>query len=448
MPYGGTFAKQQCELTGQWLQEHEGEHLDFAREQALINFAHGATDRAILAGIKGTSLGHKEKIERLWLGEGDRGDAARLIRDISSVSLVVHGDPDQLLHAPFGAESFSLHPGTMKAAFEGWQLAKEDTFEQEGLAWTICYLQEREADEDAAQANRPIRYEWIPIRDKAEISPPLLAVHPSLVSYSPERGLTLYPVVGHSYECAVPERHEAGSFRRHTYQLESYATHIRHVYDVFEEEWEGVVTAIGHMLEKRFNWPEGVVLEAARLTVLLHDVGKLRQGWQTWAQAYHQAIGEAMPEGFVAAHTLSQTDEHREKERGIRPKRPHHAVESAVATHKIFRDRFPDIEPLRRAAFTAICRHHTPSAKETESYQLIVDYAAQIDQTLSWLSQPLVMGSAVSTLKATQRTQENIMEKFLVRPYRPADMSCYMLLVRALRFSDQAGTARGSGGIR
>jgi CRISPR-associated endonuclease/helicase Cas3 len=104
MPYRGDFAKQQCELTWQWLQEHEAEHLDFAQEQALINFAHGATDRAILEGIKGTSLGHKEKIERLWMGEGDRGDAARLIRDIASVSLVVHSDPDQLLHDPFRVE--------------------------------------------------------------------------------------------------------------------------------------------------------------------------------------------------------------------------------------------------------------------------------------------------------------------------------------------------------
>jgi hypothetical protein len=244
----------------------------------------------------------------------------------------------------------------------------------------------------------------------------------------------------------VPEQREANNFTRHTYQLESYATHIRHVYDVFHEDWAEMVTAVGHMLEKQFGWSKGVVLEAARLTVLLHDVGKLRQGWQTWAQMYHQAIGDEMPEAFVAAHTLSRTAEHQKIEREIRPKRPHHAVESAVATHKIFRDRFPGIEPLRRAAFTAICRHHTPGAKETESYQLIAQYGAQIADTLQWLPQPFEMKSAVPALKATRRTQENIMEKFLVRPNQPDDMSCYMLLVRVLRFSDQAGTARGSGG--
>ncbi|MCO5193113.1 MAG: CRISPR-associated helicase Cas3' [Anaerolineae bacterium] len=447
MPYRGAFAKQQCELTMQWLRDHEGQHLDFAKEQELINCAHSSTDRQILDGIKGTSLGHKEEIERLWMGDGNRGDAVRLIRDISAVSLIVQSAPDQLLHAPFKAESFSLHPGTIRGAFTRWEEAKEDTWDRDGLEWTVCYLQERDVDEDSAESNAPIRYEWVPVMHPKQIAPPLLAVHPTLVGYSAERGLTLYP--GDHYECAVPERRDAVQYQRYTYQLESYADHIRHVYDVFEEQWVETIGATGSRLEKRFGWPSGVILEAARLTVLLHDVGKLRVGWQQWARAYHQAIGYPLAADFVAAHTLSQTDEQREKAKRIRPKRPHHAVESAVATYNIFHDRFPTLEPLRRAAFTAICRHHTPTAKETESYSLIAQHNAEIAHTLRWLEQPFQAKPAIATIQATQRIngvpmQEKIEVDFLIRPHNSADIACYMLLVRALRFSDQEGTSRGN----
>ncbi len=451
MPYRSKMAQKQCDLMMEWLQQHEGEHLDFEQEQALINFTHGESDHEIVKALKGNSLGHRESVEAVWHG-GSRGDAARLIRDISSVSLVVHSDPDQLLHAPFHAESFSLHPGTVQGAFDRWELAKEDTFERDGLAWTVCYLQERDVDEDAVQANQPISYEWVAVKHKKQLAPPLLVIHPSLVSYTEKRGLTLYPIEAiEEYECTVPEKREAKSYTPYNYHLESYYDHIRLVYEAFEEDWENQVAEIGQMLEQCYGWRAGIVLEAARLTILMHDVGKLREGWQQWARKYQAKIGHPLEDGFVPAHTLSQTDEHRAIAKKVRPKRPHHAVESAIATVNIFKDRFQECEPLCRAAFTAIARHHSPHASELQKqYKLIKKHNLNIEETLNLLPQKFAIKSAIPELNPARKIsnvtiREKIEEDFLIRRDVSADVVSYMLLARALRFADQAGTAKGSG---
>ncbi|MCZ7668788.1 MAG: CRISPR-associated helicase Cas3' [Chloroflexi bacterium] len=69
-PYSGKEAKQQCELTWEWLQAHEGEHLDFGKEQSLINHAHTPSDKRMLAGLRGTERTLLDKIEALWRGDG------------------------------------------------------------------------------------------------------------------------------------------------------------------------------------------------------------------------------------------------------------------------------------------------------------------------------------------------------------------------------------------
>ncbi|MCA9936396.1 MAG: CRISPR-associated helicase Cas3', partial [Anaerolineales bacterium] len=68
-PYHGTHAKQQCDLTWDWLAENQDRHLAFADEQALINHAHTASDNMILNSVFGAEYEHTTAIWAAWRGE-------------------------------------------------------------------------------------------------------------------------------------------------------------------------------------------------------------------------------------------------------------------------------------------------------------------------------------------------------------------------------------------
>ncbi|HIP72247.1 MAG TPA: CRISPR-associated helicase Cas3', partial [Anaerolineae bacterium] len=290
-PYSGKESKQQCELTWEWLQTRDGQHLDFEQEQALINHAHTPSDKRILDGLHGTEWDLRTKIHALWRGEGSRAEASSLIRDIQAVSVVVHADPDQLQHAPFAADSFSLHPGTLQSKFKVWQEeddARDPDWDDGRLPWLAQKLVEDEDEEDV-QGNRPIRYEFKPIKHQSELFAPLVVLHPKLVTYSTELGLVLSPekigIQGPDkpWECKTPPFSEKQERAQYGYRLESYELHIELVYQAFVQNWQGWipavgygswlawVTAVGHRIEQKYNWQPGIVADMAQLVICLHD---------------------------------------------------------------------------------------------------------------------------------------------------------------------------------
>lgn len=456
-PYHGKESTAQCDLTWEWLRGHEEMLLDFPLEQELINHAHTPADKRMLAGLQGTELEFRDNIYDLWRGIGSRSEARRLIRDIQTVTVAVHSDPDQLRHTPFRVEGFSLHPGTLLGKFSAWREANEarDPDWDEGrLPWLVQRLVEAEDESERdAQGNRPIRYEFKPVSAKRELFAPLLILNPNLVGYSAELGLTLYET-DHTgrYKCPVPE---VIQIERQTYgyRLESYTRHIQLVHQAFtQNDWRGWIAAVGARIERAYGWQPGVVANMAELVVCLHDLGKLSAGWQSWAREWQQAVGNPMPLGMAVAHTDydPNNESHRALDRRLGRKRPSHAVESAYAAMPLLLAALPDkvtYRPLFRAAFTAISRHHGPFTSQGDSYQLIADYERHIAETLPLLPEAL---RAVDTTAARRqlvydgKAQRGIDCQLLVQPENDQDMTCYMILVRALRFADQLGTREGS----
>ncbi|MBK8989539.1 MAG: CRISPR-associated helicase Cas3' [Chloroflexi bacterium] len=451
-PYHEKEAKQQCALTWEWLQTHEGEHLDFTKEQALINHAHTPTDKRLLDGLRGTELGHRQRIEELWRGAGSRADAANLIRQIQAVTVVVHDNPDQLRQSPFQVDSFSLHPGTLQGKFKEWQERNEELdaeWDNGRLPWLTQKLVEVEDDVDA-QGNRPIRYEFKPVTHSHELFSPLLVLHPALVGYSSELGLTLYP--SSTFTCAVPQVTIEQVRQTYGYRLESYAHHIELVHQEFTRDWLDWVTAVSQRIENAYNWQPGIVRDMAQLIVCLHDAGKLSEGWQKWAQAWQTAVGNPIPAGVAVAHTdYDPTDgRHVELNRKMGRKRPSHAVESAYAAAPILLAFLPEKDrhlPLFRAAFTAIARHHGAFTSQPDSYQLVGDCERHVQETAILLPptlQTLDMAGLRRQLAYDAKAQRGIEERFLTQSHNEQDMTCYMMLVRVLRFADQEGTKEGS----
>lgn len=473
-PYSGKEAKLQCELTWEWLQTHEGQHLDFVKEQALINHAHMPSDKRMLAGLRGTERTLLDKIEALWQGDGSRAEAAALIRDIQAVSVVVHSDPDQFSHAPFAVDSFSLHPGTLQGKYAQWQEENEaidPDWDDGRLPWLAKKLEEIE-DEEETQGNRPIRYQFPKVRGKSDLYAPLIVLHPGLVTYSPELGLVLSPAklgldlnAVEPYECDVPPFTEKQERAQYGYQLESYERHIELVQQAFTQNWHSSVeaqgygswlewvTAVGNRLEQKYNWQPGIVADMAQLVICLHDVGKLSMGWQGWAQTWQAKVGNALPTEGTAAHTdYDPTNPtHKELNRKLGGKRPTHAVESAYAAAPLLLSLLPDKDhrPLFRAAFTAVARHHGPFSSQPGSYRLIAGVEGHVAATAVALAPSLLTAINKATLKSDLaydfKTQRGIDDNFLIQPDKDErDLPCYLIFVRALRFADQEGTKRGT----
>ncbi|MGB0386080.1 MAG: CRISPR-associated helicase Cas3' [Ardenticatenaceae bacterium] len=460
-PYHQTEAKGQCQRTWEWLAQRQDRHLSFEDEQALVNYVHTPTDKRILEGLKSSQFSWDAQVQALWGGEGNRGDAARLVRKIQSQSIVVHSDPDQLRHRPFAAECFSFHPGTLQGKFETWlDMGGE-------LPWRVLQLVEDEEDHNddhdnahnhqkAAQGNRPIRYGWKKVSSKEELfGARRVALHPALVGYDERVGLTLYP--GTHYECEVPEMGKRGSFE-YVYRLESYDEHIRLVDEAFREASLGWLAPAAHRIERAQKWREGLIVEMAHLVVWLHDLGKLSRGWQGWARSWQKAIGKPYKGRMALAHTDydSEIEQHPVLERKMKKNRPPHAVESALAAIPYLIAQLSEVterskelqHPLCRAAFTAIARHHAPFSHQSPGYKLVRDTQRELDQTSRLLPQALRERCRSAQIHLSLDIDElpphYVRDNLLVAVDDEVAMLCYMLLVRALRHADQKGTEKGS----
>lgn len=451
-PYHGRLAKQQCILTWAWLQKNHGRVLDFPTEQDLINHAHTATDQSILLGLQTGAENYAIEIEKAWDGLRD-GDVSDLIRNIQSQAIIIHSDPEneQILRQPFKTELFSLYPGTLKGLWDEWQdLLADDFNEVDWLAYKLVEdkKQPDKTDEQAAQANRPPPYGWLKVKSPHELIAPALLINPLLVGYDAEIGLTLE--AGTYFESDVPPASNRRDFDSYGYKLESYTEHIRLVHEAWRDEvWPSLAPA-ARRLERAFGWADRLLDDIAQLTIWAHDLGKLTAGWQGWSRRWQEAIGREVPTHAVA-HT--DYDPNNEREKGINRKmgrqRPRHAVESVVIGTVYFADWLRDNPPVAKAALTAVARHHAPFSREPQSYllddtavQAIRDTTPYLPEHLQHLAQrPL---DSVQQRNITPRLQQTLDDNLLVDVRQPAEQLTYMLLVRALRFADQIGTAKGS----
>lgn len=454
-PYHGRYAKEQCDLAWEWLLQNQGRHLSFADEQALINHAHTRTDQLIIQSVFGAEYERLSEIRAAWGGQKDRGQVSKLVRNIQNVSVLVHADPDALKEAPFRADSFSLHPGTLQGKFETWK-AQNDNLDPDMddgyLDWLLYRLIEENADDDAAQGNQPVRYEFKKVVSRHELSAPLLLINPALVGYSKELGLTLYPSV--PFESEIPPTAVAREYASYSYRLESYYRHIQLVHEAFVQQTLPNFRLAAERVEKAYGWKAGIITAVAHLVMVAHDIGKLATGWQKWAHDWQQAIGLPIAQPtYAAAHTDYDAldEQHRQQNKKMRGKRPSHAVEGALAAVPLFelllQDDLERYEPLLQAAFTAVARHHAPFSAELKGYQLVANHVEVIHSTVGLLPEglrPLFAEIEVIDAVNPKEVSDDVVADLLISPSNEQAICTYMLLVRALRLADQEGTRRGS----
>jgi CRISPR-associated endonuclease/helicase Cas3 len=349
-----------------------------------------------------------------------------LIRKVDSRTLLVHDNPEGLAR-PFACTGFSLWHGTLRGKLEeleAWRKAK-------GLDWALKYPVEVEEEEDA---RGPARYHWLPIRSADDIGTAFLfVVHPALVAYDEGLGFR-FTEDGGGY-CTEPAQQGTKRREGYTYQLETYTDHIQDMVRLYQRDLANRLAYALARLEQKAGFPAGGIDRAIRLAIALHDLGKLDERWQAWVQAYQAEIGEPLDDGtFMAVHTHMETPEHEAAARRIKIRRPPHAGEGAIAGAKIAHQVLEGNEGLRRAAITAVARHHSAQAETFEEYRLHRNAKASLKAALEAVG--LDGNAAANWLPQAPVTK---LENQILR--LPPDNShtwwlAYFLIVRALRLVD------------
>ena len=435
-PYVTKTEAEICELGWGAFQRRDGCVLRFPDEQEVINEAHTRADERLLKAMD-------ESEGQIWaeitnaVVLGDTAARRELIRRVDSRTLLVHDDPDALGN-PYRIEGFSLWQGSLRGAFDDL-LDRADGLDPEQALW-YPMLDPTIQEEDSRQ---PSRYIWKPVTSEDHLGLSLLfAVHPELVAYDAERGFRFVePGQGGGY-CSAPVPAGTGRDRGpYTYQLESYRDHVAAMARVYRRDLQDELAYIARRLARHpdpdLRVSDGLLDQAVRLALALHDVGKLQVEWQKWARAYQKRVaGEEPP--FLVAHTLSETEGHRKIARQVRPKRPHHAGEGALAGAKILWEVLDgrNNRGLYLATVTAIARHHTPGLNTAEPFKLDPGARAALAEALE-VAGGETWHDWASSLIIEQETP--LLEKRLLKS--PPDCHwgwwlLYFLIVRAVRLTD------------
>lgn len=420
-----------CEATWAALTPYHNQTVNFIAEQKIINEAHGPDDAAMLKRAR-------QEEGRLWgrmedaIVRNDLSARRELIRQVDSRTLLVCKPPEgETTESPYRMRGFSLYQGSLRGK---WGELEEWTNELD-IDWALKYPKVVGEEEDSRS---PTKYQWSRVKQKEHLSEALLfAVHPDLVAYDALRGFRFVaPETGKGGQYETPKPPEQAKERfTSNYHLESYAEHIHNMIVLYEQMLSERLAYVGHRLENHpdFRLPLGTLDRAVRLAIALHDAGKLQVEWQMWARNYQQEIGEPVPD-YLIAHTHSKTKAHEEAAKKVRPKRPNHAGEGAIAGYGVSGKGMNGSRDLTHVITTAITRHHSPQAHQLRRDAIRFDSLATetIRQALEATSLP---GDWAAFFKS-EFPRPPQLDKCLLRAGQWDRWLLYFLIVRVVRLMD------------
>lgn len=456
-PYRTARGRELCERTWQALklEKFSGQHMDFEREQALIDEAHTAIDQEIFDELEGAqSLRLEEMLQTMR--DQDRGAGPALIRKADSRYIFIHTDPnndEELRRNPWHYDGFTRSPGMMAAAFNS--LEKIVDSETPWIMQSAHPISDQTKKSEEGPSRQPVEYRWVSVGDGAEAAKSLvLAIHPAVAQYSAELGFR-FATSGLSIDRHVaPVRSKKGKSTSYSYRRETFSEHVMGLFHAYQDarydvEWKRHILPLAdeiafvvRRLEERMRFPHGTLDRMLRILFVCHDLGKLSSDWQKWAHEWQRQVGKfhgdadmSVPIDYMAAHTdFEPTAEQKQLQRKLR-KRPNHAGESAVAAICLLEDFCAESEALLRAAMSSIARHHHPS---TDSYQSFAGHLAAgkaVQEALKVVGFSPELAERVDLTMDGREPLSRMLVRFDARHLD--EVLLYFLLVRTLRLADQ-----------
>ncbi len=412
----------------------EGRLLDFRDESTWLDNVHAARE---YGKLQSWSLPARRKTVHEAMDGGDRGFLGQLVRDISSVAVIVTENPQGV---NFGGRAWPRllsvsGPALMKLSesFDGladgrWvvQGATDQATDQPGfsLQWDVL-------------TRNQLPRQW------------LIAIHPDFASYSSELGL----VLGRAAPAPPIQFSEKPAMPRYQYEFETWEDHARRV--VNQSCAMQSASALGvELLARQFSLPSKTLEALANVVCALHDAGKLAAQWQerAWLRQNHKdlkmrAAGHDVPVRVPTpiAHTWYDPETDYQWQRDAKYTLPSHAVEGAFAVADGLADHLCALigedalgELIAACAYSAIARHHGPRSSQVKPFQLCPQALAATSQCLplEWRDISL---NACSVPSHAAEFPENLLA--FARDGRAWPL--YAFLVRRLRLADQASLRRG-----
>ncbi len=444
-----------CDATWDALEMVHQQEVDFEKEQKLIDIVHKASDEELLKAYDANEKTIFSKMVASFTNKDDKYSvSSELIRDVEQVQIIIHDHPEEVIkETPWLWQSFSLHPRTLEAWWK--RMYQSDTTDE---GW-ICKKAEIREESDIKEPENKLRKvcQWTPITNSAQITTsPIVAIPSRLASYDDEIGFVLLDGTTPSGTYQSVKRAVDGE--RKSYQgsvQRSYQEHISGLLWTYEKHLHHETQYIAAKLERAMTWPKGIIDQAIRLAIVCHDIGKLDEKWQQWARAWQTlAMKDSMvyqrPErNFVFAKTENNgTREHRELQKSVYPKRPHHACESIKLSRLLIGkslevDIYKNRNPLLRAVAAAIAHHHTSHASEYGASELVPMAKQALEEVLHDVSAGQTWKYSINDLDVKIKERGTLLDKYVTIPEdkevreNVLETLLYYVVVRALRLADQ-----------
>lgn len=430
---------QLCESTFSAFQSRNECVLDFHAEQEVINEVHWLNDEQVLDTL--SALPTRRRISDCI--SGIRYEMSReLIRKKDSLTVLLTTETPESLSDPFQVEGFSLYRGTLHSQ---WRSLSEQA-KRMGLNWILKYPVEAERENLTSGNSRTIpTYDWQAITAEdslGSLPSTLFVVHPRLAAYDDQLGFRFEADGMTSLPATLVTPRQVTVFHSR-FSCETYTQHIQHLMHAYMRELRDELAYAAARLEAKMCLSPGTFERAIKLSIALHDVGKLTEGWQRWAHEWQALIGQPVDENYMVAHTDydGTNADHRIKEKQMKTLRPPHAVESMRAVANMLTSVFGQSNrPLISAILTAIARHHSPNADQYQPYRLHPEAGRELGNVLKTIDP----GAIEHLNKLQSDGQPRSLTNIWVQPDDTLPLLAYFFIVRALRLADQWATEQTS----
>ncbi len=427
-PYRDRENAQLVDLAGASVQSRHQQTLGFEDEQAFLDETLTGHEEALFAGLAGDTHDRQERVGEV-IDDGDRSKIRSLIRDVDSVGLLIHQEPQQV-RLEDGPELLSVPRTSLFALQDGF------ASRQRAGAWTAKLPVESKGEDGEVIA----RWQEAASFDELRGAPWLLALHPDVVRYDERLGL----VIGEPGRPPAIRFNTPPSFPRSCYRRESFREHALRTLAVCRAQSASQREA-ARRLELLLGLPGGTVEAAAEIASALHDTGKLSMGWQDaiWAWQQYKA-GLAVRDDELLAH--SDYDGVRDWRAAREYARPPHAVEGAYALLPYLMELLPPSVGQKavlaaKAIVAAVARHHSGHAKQLSSFQLAPGAKREIEHVLQAVG---LAPTAAPSDRPSDKLRAEFADRCFVRATTPGERGWFLLywfIARRLRLADQAATA-------
>ena len=390
------YDKDLVKRTKSLLQDGKSYLLTWERAKNWVNWVLNDRYRTILEGDKAYEWVVAQLSQAAFEGSRSRAEAA--VRDVSTVEVSVHNDPEALGTDALRLPTISLHLGIAKR----W-------LKQAGKAWRLEVDSAWVSDAHASVRLMSVSESDITIGDR-------LIFPASFLNYSHELGLRRGQGEEFAPRLEVARPKLASRLQRETW--------VGHAYKVFKSI-EEIITEEKHAVEGLAILLEAEPMQvhlAAKLAALFHDLGKLSIEWQQKAGIRPNASPDELL-AHIDGHDYINF--------------PPHATVSAYALWPVLVDN--DVVPriLGRAVAFAIAHHHSVRAKVVPEYQLhpAWEYAVETALEKSFLNLNLPLDRVVIYQPSQSDLRGQLPPMECEQLY-----TAYVLVSRWLRLADRIAT--------